>query len=151
MVKESELFDWIHWLLGMWEVLAFCIPLSLLIFQPNVHIQQFCLAGDRNISGSQRLLSWQLRLVRGVGSPVCVPLAPQSQREVAEEWSGWIIRTHAMRLQAEQYKWHPMNSINEERTSHARKQGWRWGQGRERTRPCCVEALLQPQPPEWWN
>lgn len=72
MVKESEPFDWIHWLLGMWEVLPFYIPLSLLISQPNVRIQQFCLAGNGSISGSQRLLSWQLRLERGVGSPVFV-------------------------------------------------------------------------------
>lgn len=64
----------------MWEVLPFCIPLSLLIFQPNVHIQQFCLAGDRNISRSQRLLSWQLRLVRGVGSPVFVFFSLPSHR-----------------------------------------------------------------------
>lgn len=121
----------------MWEVLAFCIPLSLLIFQPNVHIQQFCLAGDRNISGSQRLLSWQLRLVPGVGSPVCAPFTSQSQREAAEEWRGWIIHVHAMHLQAEQCTRHRMNSPNEEQTSHAggaggggRGGGWR--RGRER-------------------
>lgn len=65
---------------GMWEVLPFCIPLSLLIFQPNVHIQQFCLAGNRNISVSQRLLSWQLRLEHGVGSPVFVFFSLSSHR-----------------------------------------------------------------------
>lgn len=68
VVKESEPFDWIQWLPGMWEVLPFCNPLSLLISQPNVHIQQFCLAGNLNISGSQRLLSWQQRLEGGVVS-----------------------------------------------------------------------------------
>lgn len=72
VVKESEPFDWIQWLPGMWEVLPFCNPLSLLIFQPNVHIQQFCLAGNLNIAVSQRLLSWQQRLESGVVSPVFV-------------------------------------------------------------------------------
>lgn len=72
VVKESEPFDWIQWLPGMWEVLPFCNPLSLLIFQPNVHIQQFCLAGNLNIAVSQRLLSWQRRLESGVVSPVFV-------------------------------------------------------------------------------
>lgn len=130
MVKESELFDWIHWLLGMWEALPFGVPLSLLIFQPNVHIQQLCLAGDRNISGSQRLLSWQLRLVRGVGSPVFVFFCLPSHRG---KWvrSG-IIRTHAMHLQAEQYKWNHINSTNEEQTSHGRDRGW----GREERQHC---------------
>lgn len=65
----------------MWEVLPSRFPLSLLIFQPNVHIQQFCLAGNRNISGSQRLLSWQLRLEHGVGSPVFVFFSLPSHRE----------------------------------------------------------------------
>lgn len=72
VVKESVLFDWIRWLLGMWEGLPFCIPLSLLILQPNVHIQQFCLAGNRDISESQRLLSWQLRGEHGVASLLSV-------------------------------------------------------------------------------
>lgn len=72
VVKESEPFDWIQWLPGMWEVLPFCNPLSLLISQPNVHIQQFCLAGNLNISVSQRLLPWQRRLEGGVVSPVVV-------------------------------------------------------------------------------
>lgn len=72
VVKESEPFDWIQWLPGMWEVLLFCNPLSLLISQPNVHIQQFCLAGNLNISVSQRLLPWQQRLEGGVVSPVFV-------------------------------------------------------------------------------
>lgn len=74
VVKESEPFDWIQWMPGMWEVLPFCNPLSLLIFQPNVHIQQFCLAGNLNISVSERLLSWQQEIREWCGFlPFWVP------------------------------------------------------------------------------
>lgn len=119
VVKESEPFDWIHWLLGMWEVLPFCIPLSLLIFQPNVHIQQFCLAGNRNISVSQRLLSWQLRLERGVVSPVFVFFSLSSHRG---NWvkNGRIKLFIYMQLTFSYSSINVinMNYINEEQASH---------------------------------
>lgn len=128
VVKESEAFDWIHWLPGMWEVLPFCIPLSLLIFQPNVHIQQFCLAGNRNISGFQRLLSWQLRLEHGVGSPVFVFFSLSSHRGNGMKNGRIKLFIYTQPIFSPQYKCDHMNYINEEQTSH----GGGWG-GREST------------------
>lgn len=117
VVKESEPFDWIHCLP---ECGRYCLlhSLSLLIFQPNVHIHWICLAGNRDISVSQRLLSWQLRLEHGVNFQFFVFFSLSSHRGNWWKMKEWEWSYTCNHLQSEQYKCDNVNDLNEEQTSY---------------------------------